>query len=209
MKWWITTCCVLLGLAFPAITSAQEPAPPPVLVVTVRDSAGQGVPGIEVLVRDRSGATELGRAVTDASGQARFATLPVNDIRVALVGRLGDGTALRQEGDDARGIALVLSLPPNMLDLVIEPDGKVLPDPTTMLALDSGVPVDVSLPTALPAMTPVLTVPTPQTLPTPDVPSPTPSATDISLWGGIALAMVLAGIIVTLLLLVSRWRQGR
>lgn len=208
MKWLIVILCLLLGFALPAMAGAQEPEPPPVLTVTVRDGAGRGIPGIQVLVRDRSGITELGRAVTDVAGQAVFATLPSSDVRVALVGRLGDGTELRQEGDDTPGIALILSLPPNTLDLIVERDGTVIPDPTTMIALDSGVTVDITITTA-PATQPA--VPPVQEPPPPPIPSssaPYSPADEPHVWAGIALALVLTGAVAAVLLLVSHWRQG-
>ncbi|NNJ13758.1 hypothetical protein EKD04_025885 [Chloroflexales bacterium ZM16-3] len=56
-----------LLLALAHITPAQAQEPPPALVVTLRDVTGAGVPGIAVVVTDRSGATVLARETTGAA----------------------------------------------------------------------------------------------------------------------------------------------
>jgi hypothetical protein len=136
---------------------AQTPTPVPDLIVTLHDQASMPLPGMIVMVRDELGTHELRRAITDTLGQANFVALPTDTIRVAVQGRLPDGAALTQIGMDAAGIALTLGPPPTLLDLRAGPDGRVVPDPATMIAPDVGVPwtkedhplpTNIELPTA-------------------------------------------------------------
>jgi hypothetical protein len=64
-------------------------------------------------------------------------------VRVAVEGQLRDGPRLFQLGDDAQGVRLALDLAaaPAVLDLRVERDGLVLPDPATMLTLEEGGPI--------------------------------------------------------------------
>jgi hypothetical protein len=111
------------------------------LSVTLRDAAGRGVSGITIIVRDEGGA-ELGRQTSDAAGSAAFDVIPPI-VRVAVEGQPRGGPRLYQLGADAAGLRvdLRLSAGQTALDLRVEPDGLVLPDPASMLALEEGGPL--------------------------------------------------------------------
>ena len=146
---------ILLSLLFVRLLATPEA--PPALLVTLRDAQDAPVAGATVLVLDRTATTTLGRTVTDATGGASFATLPAGEVRVQVSGRLADGTALRQVGADARGVLVILGAPEVRLELRVEPDGTVIPDPGTMIVPDLGIPLD--LPTAALAVTAAPTLP--------------------------------------------------
>jgi hypothetical protein len=131
---------MLLLLTMAAMTD-PTPASPATLVVLVRDVVGDPLPGIAVIVSNRSDSAVLARATTSSEGQASFDSLPTQEVRVAVSGSLPTGVPLRLEGADARGIAAILGAPPVRLELRVEPDGQVRPDPATMIAPDVGVPV--------------------------------------------------------------------
>jgi hypothetical protein len=134
---------------------------PPDLLVTIRDGQDQGMAGVMVLVRDESGQHELARLRTDERGQARFTGLTEQEVRVAVQGQLPDGTPLIQMGMDAEGIMLILGAPPTMLDLRVEPNGTVLPDPVTMIVPEHN---PISYPTAAiaPTVQPYARPPSPE-----------------------------------------------
>jgi hypothetical protein len=131
---------VLLWLSFLLSIFSQTHVLPPALVVQLRDVAGAPVAGVAVTVHDLSGSATLARGATDRSGRASFDALPAEDVRVAVAGALPTGVPLSQPGDDVRGVAVVLGAPPVYLDLRVETDGVVRPDPATMIAPDVGVP---------------------------------------------------------------------
>ena len=87
-----------------------------------------------MLIRNAGDGTTIAHSETDATGTAVFPTLAVSAVRVAVQGKLPDGTALVQPGLDAEGIAFYLGAASNRLDLRV-----VLPDPQTMLAPDVGI----------------------------------------------------------------------
>ena len=62
-----------------------------------------------------------------------FVSLRVGEIRVAVEGQLANGTTLYLPGQDSAGIRLTLGAPPTRLDLRVEPDGLLRPDPATMI----------------------------------------------------------------------------
>ncbi|MFO7171065.1 MAG: hypothetical protein DIU80_023810, partial [Chloroflexota bacterium] len=78
-----------------------------------------------------------------ADGRAAFETLGASRVRVAVAGALPNGLRLYQPGEDAAG-ALVLALPA-VLDLRVELDGLVLPDPATMVIPEYGAAIDGAL----------------------------------------------------------------
>jgi hypothetical protein len=125
---------MLLELLLTPASTTQAPA----LVVTLRDTDGQGVPGVTVEVRDIDGGA-LAHATTDGAGEALFATLPHGSVRVAVTGRMG-GVALRQTGQDSEGVLLMGDGPACVLDLRVAPDGQVIPDPASMIAPDPASP---------------------------------------------------------------------
>lgn len=149
---------VLLWLSFLLSIFAQTPVLPPALVVQLRDVAGAPLAGVAVTVHDRSGRAVLARGTTNTDGAVSFDPLPAEDVRVAVTGALPTGVPLSQPGDDVRGVAVVLGAPPVYLDLRVETDGVVRPDPATMIAPDVGVPAIAPLEAAA---TPTVHEPTP------------------------------------------------
>lgn len=137
-----------LGVILPTAAMAQAFS----LQVTLQDVSGRELAGITIIVRDEEG-RELTRGVSDASGVARFSGLPAV-VRVSVEGQARGGPRLYQLGDDAQGVRLDLGQGSGTtaLNLRVERDGLVLPDPATMLSLEEGGAVvegAVSVPTAL------------------------------------------------------------
>lgn len=139
----LSLCCFVLVallagvvLLLPTGMMAQGAA----LRITLHDASGQGLVGITVSLRTEEGEV-LAQATTDASGSAVFTNLPIV-VRVAVDGQPRSGPRLYQLGDDANGVRLDLRQleQPATLDLRVERDGLVLPDPTTMLSLEQGGP---------------------------------------------------------------------
>jgi hypothetical protein len=130
---------LLAGLAalLPRLAAAQTDE----LQITLRDVGGQGIVGISVVVRSEDG-QELARQVTTDKGGASFHGLPPV-MRVAVEGQPRGGPRLYQLGDDAQGVRVDLgqASQPLTLDLRVERDGLVLPDPATMLTLEEGGPL--------------------------------------------------------------------
>jgi hypothetical protein len=125
-------CMVLL--AVPTAVCAQDSTSTiPDLMVTVRDVRGAPLAGLTVQIRAGADTPILGQAVTNAYGQAVFATISVSQVRVRVIGPLASGAQLYQPGADAPGVALFLGPPPTTLDLRVDTDGMVLPDPVTMI----------------------------------------------------------------------------
>lgn len=181
------------------------PDAPPALVVTLRDAQGAPIAGVAITVVDLSGATIFDRAMTDAAGTVRFAALPVNNVRVQLTGRLADATPLRQSAADERGMLVMLDMPPTRLDLRIEPDGTVIPDPITMIAPDLGVPLAETFPTAIRIAPPTATS---LIAATPAVPATTtPEPSSALLIPGLALAIILILVCGVALLALTRREQ--
>jgi hypothetical protein len=207
-------CSLFIGAG---VAARAQPYDPPDLIVELRDVNGAGIVGVTVIVRGDSGGRELARAKTDAQGIASFAGLSENVVRVAVEGALPGGTRLYLLGNDAEGIALLLSEPPARLDLRSEPNGMVIPDPATMIAPDTGVPTNpdalaAALPTAPLALATTLTVATPAMIPTTGpaggATSETPiAATRTSLWPGVLLLATLCAAIVAAVMLHLRWRR--
>jgi hypothetical protein len=148
----------LLLLAVGLVQAAPVRAQAHTLVVTLRDTDGQALVGISIIVRDEEG-RELLRVTSDSDGAARFAELPAV-VRVAVEGQPRGGARLYQLGDDARGVRLDLGQGGGafQLDLRVERDGLVLPDPATMLTLEEGGPL---VEDAAPAPTALLATPAP------------------------------------------------
>lgn len=136
---WLTLLALVavVVLLLPSRVEAQQRA----LQVTLHDPSGQGLAGISVLVRAEDGQL-LQQTTTDASGTAVFADL-LAVVRVAVDGQPRNGPRLYQLGDDANGMRLDLGQgdDPVVLNLRVERDGLVLPDPATMLTLEEGGPV--------------------------------------------------------------------
>ncbi len=121
-------------LAIPAAVAAQDGPPTiPELIVTVRDVNDRLLAGLTVQIRAGADTPVLSEARTNAQGQAVFATISVSQVRVHVTGTLASGAQLYQPGADAPGVAVFLGTPPTTLDLRVDADGMVLPDPTTMI----------------------------------------------------------------------------
>jgi hypothetical protein len=202
-----------LALMLLLLTMAEvlDPTPAPAsLVILVRDVAGDPLAGVAVTVSDRSGGEVLARATTSSEGQASFDSLPTQDVRVAVSGSLPTGVPLRLEGADARGIAAILGAPPVRIELRVEPDGLVQPDPATMIAPDVGVPVATGAP-LLPVSTAVPTVAPPSPSIEESVTAPAGDqvpALDGPLFAiGLVLVLCLGIAAALLLALHLRWRR--
>jgi hypothetical protein len=205
----------LLALVFrvSGMTLAQEP---PDLVVTLRDSAHRGVIAT-VSVRDETGQQELARATTDAGGRASFSQVQESRVRVVIDGS-HSGVRLYQDGSDANGIALLLSAPPTRLDLRVDTDGRVVPDPATMIVPDQDIPRYPTAPFVAPtiAVSPIAvgTTALPRVSSTPaDVPTARPIQRDPQTVGAqisphYLLLALLWGVGVVALLLWLRRRAG-
>lgn len=131
-----------LGALLPSLAAAQNNT----LQVSIRDGAGRGLADISVSVRSETG-QELARQSSDTEGKASFVELPAT-VRVRVEGQTRGGPRLYQLGEDAEGVRLNLSLADGSasLDLRVERDGLVLPDPATMLSLEEGGPTVESAP---------------------------------------------------------------
>lgn len=146
-----------ISTLLPTLASAQAHT----LRVRVYDVAGRGLAGITVVVRGEEG-QELARQASSAEGVASFEGLP-GVVRVAVEGQARGGPQLYQLGDDAQGVRFDLGRTEARLNLRVEHDGLVLPDPATMLTLEEGGPTlepVLSFPTAVVA-TPGLLLTTP------------------------------------------------
>lgn len=157
---WLTALSwlgALVAVLVPALTSAQAHA----LQVTLHDIGGLAITGVSIIVRTEDGA-ELARQVTDSDGSASFSGL-ASVVRVVVDGQPRGGPRLYQLGDDARGVRVDLGQAalPLTLNLRVEPDGLVLPDPATMLTLEEGGPLVLD-----PSPIPTAAVATPAPLPT-------------------------------------------
>ena len=133
---------VLVGLLalcalLPSLAAAQENE----LRVSIRDADGRPVSGITVIVRSEGG-QELVRQATSVEGAAAFIGLPAV-VRVVVAGQPRGGPTLFQLGDDTQGVRLDLDQAGDAprLDLRVERDGLVLPDPATMITREEGGPV--------------------------------------------------------------------
>lgn len=189
-------------MAWPAAAAAQ---PAPDLIVTLRDEQGQGVVA-NITVLAPAGTPVLARATTDAQGRAVIETLPISEVRVLVEGRLPNSVRLVQRGDDAKGIRLWLDAESTQLDLRVNPDGTIEPDPATMIEPEGSAIEPTSTPAAAPTVAAV-PQPTRRPAPTPRPAMPTPAAAvqageppaaALPL-GGIALAVLLGGAIVAVL----------
>jgi hypothetical protein len=216
MKWSLAIIMLSLlgqsfGFGFRIDTPTQTA--PAALVVSLRDADGSAISDVLVLVRDRSGRAELSRVTTDAAGMARFASLPVAEVRVAVQGQLPDGTPLVQPGADVRGVHCMLGIPPTRLDLRATADGRVGPDPATMITPDLGgtgsAPPSQGFPTLVPAeratTLPATIVPL---IVAPTAPLPIRAVSDASGIGVIAglVGMLLIGIALLALATFRRFR---
>lgn len=134
MRFLTLTLWLSLGLLLvPSAALAQ--GFPPDLIVRIRDANDTGIGGITVIVRDQASSREVGRTTTDGEGRAEFVGIEEPAVRVFIQGQAA-GIALYQPGEDAEGVRLSFETRPAQLDLRIEADGMVLPDPETMIDPD-------------------------------------------------------------------------
>jgi len=165
---------ILTVLARPIVVGAQ----PALIVVTVQllTVAGEPVPEVAVSVVDAASDRPLAARTTDASGQARFDGMPPTEIRVRLTGRLADGTALRHTRQDRRGIWVNLPTHDWLMDLRADTDGLVFPD----LGLGNAGAPDAGAATAIAAGTLATVYPTaPVATPVPGTATSRPQATSV------------------------------
>ena len=121
-------------LLVPTAVCAQESTPTAAdLIVTIRDVRGAPLTGVTVQIRAGADTPILAQALSTAQGQAIFANITVSQVRVRVLGTLASGAELYQIGADAHGVAVFLGPPPTTLDLRVDSDGMVLPDPITMI----------------------------------------------------------------------------
>ena len=193
MRWLFIAVAMLALCGFtPAPAFGHQAAA--VLVVTIRDVRNAGVAGVTVLVRDQGGQQVIGQGVTDTAGHVRIDRVTAPTVRVAVRGALPGGTPLVQPGDDAQGILVSLNGPSVRVQLRVEDEGTVIPDPA-MVALDT---VDASVGDSRPTpIVPILISPVPTTAgasaaPAPDVPAPTGN-------NGLVVVIVILVIIVILM----------
>lgn len=148
LPWLLLATCAMLPL--PVAAHGHQ------LHVSIRDAGDQALAGITVIVRTEDG-QELARQSSDPDGVVSFADLPAV-VRVAVEGQARGGPQLYQLGDDALGVLLDLGQARALerLDLRVEHDGLVLPDPTTMITREE---VGPSIDPALPLPTAVLATP--------------------------------------------------
>lgn len=151
--------------ALPALAVAQAFT----LRVALHDAGGRPVAGVTVRVRSEEG-VELAHQLTSTAGTAVFVDLPAV-VRVTVAGQPRGGLPLFQLGDDAAGVRLDLGQAADAprLDLRVERDGLVLPDPATMITREEGGPVVGSAPpiptAALATPAPLTTAPVGSSLP--------------------------------------------
>src|SRR4051812_43863174 len=121
-------------LLVPAAVRAQDNTPTAAdLIVTIRDVRGAPLPGVTVQIHAGANTPILAQALSTAQGQAMFANITVSQVRVRVLGTLASGAQLYQISADAQGVAVFLGPPPTTLNLRVESDGMVLPDPITMI----------------------------------------------------------------------------
>jgi hypothetical protein len=139
-------------LLVPPAVSAQESTPTAAdLIVTVSNVRGAPLAGLTVQIRAGADTPVLSEARTDARGQAVFANISVSQVRVRVLGTLASRMPLYQPGTDAQGVALFLGPPPTTLDLRVDSDGMVLPDPVTMIEpIPHGLVIATSAPSPSP-----------------------------------------------------------
>ncbi|KAB8333768.1 hypothetical protein SD80_012000 [Scytonema tolypothrichoides VB-61278] len=134
MRFLTLTLWLSLGLLL-VPGSALAQGFPPDLIVRIRDAGDAGIGGVTVIVRDQGSSREVGRATTDEEGRAEFVGIEEPAVRVLIQGQAA-GITLYQPGEDAEGIRLSFDTRPAQLDLRVEADGMVLPDPETMIDPD-------------------------------------------------------------------------
>lgn len=142
---WLARLSVF-GVLFAAPAQLHAQSSTTQITVELRDANDAGVVGALISVRAATGQAELARATTDQQGHATL-TVPFTDaVRVLVQGTLVDGTRLFQAGDEVQGVRLHLDHRETLLDLRSEADGRVLPDPATMIVPQPVAPQ--ALPTA-------------------------------------------------------------
>lgn len=130
---WVLVAALMSGQ--PAVASAAERH---MLTVVIR-AGDAGVGNIALHIRDEAGTRDLAQGVTDRSGRVMFRNLEARAVRVVAEGVLPNNTRLFQRGADRSGIWLFLDSAQITLDLLVEPDGAIIPDPASMISPDTPV----------------------------------------------------------------------
>lgn len=191
----------LLALA-PAGAGAQES---PALVVRLTTSAGAPLAQVRVLLHDRSGRLALAQASTDAHGEAAFARIRLDTVRVTVQGVTPGGARLVQRGSDVGGVLVFMDVGGALVDLVAAPDGLVQLNPATSAARETDAPAEAPIPTAVIAPLGVAPPVAPSAPPAAEVGAgaePAPPGTPARGWGygvgTLLIVLILAGIGVAL-----------
>ena len=167
---------LLLAVLSHPVPVGSQPAPI-VMTVQLLTVAREPVPEVAVSVVDAASDRPLAAGTTDSRGQARFDGMPPTEIRVRLTGRLADGTALRHTRQDQRGIWVQLPAHDWLMDLRADTDGLVFPD----LGLGNAGAPDAGGATAIAAGTLATVYPTaPVATPIPPTATPRSQATSVS-----------------------------
>jgi hypothetical protein len=206
---WILAGLLLAAyVVLPALALAQAYT----LRVALHAVDGHSVPGIVVIVRSEGG-QELARQATSAEGAVAFVSLPAV-VRVVVEGQPRGGPALFQLGDDAQGVRLDLAQAGDApsLDLRVERDGLVLPDPATMITREEGGPVVSAaspIPTAaLATPAPLPTAPAASGLPAVVVGEPVVARPSSPAWVSWVTVLIIA-FATGVMLLIQRRRDAR
>ncbi len=216
---WVALLLTLLPVALSSPMRAEAQAEPMTLTVQCRTVADIPVVGITVTVFDAASDAMLAEGRTDSAGLVRFRDMPPAEIRVRLTGALPGGAALRHTRQDQRGIWVSLPARDWVMDLRADTDGLVFPD----LALGNAGAPDADAATAIAEgalrtiypMAPAASV-VPTTLPQQEMvrtPTPAPGTyasetarLPTTHGPGIALLVVLLGMIAGVMWLVTRSR---
>lgn len=208
LSWSGATLVLLLLLLLPHRLFAQNSE----LRVSLHDASGAPIAGVAISVHDEDG-YELAQARTGRDGTAHFTGLS-SVVRVLIMGQAPGGLPLYQLGDDAQGVRLDLAQAGETprLDLRVERDGLVLPDPVTMITREEGGP-DVSeappIPTAAlatPALLP--TAPAASDLPTVVMGDPVEARPSSSVWVPWITVLIVA-VAAGVMRLIQRRRDAR
>jgi len=126
--WPLLVLAGAIGLALLAPGAAAAQKTSITLVVRLWTTEDAPVPLARVQVIDAQSDRLINEGTTDGVGEARFAEMPVAEIRVVVSGRRPDGTPLHQVAQDARGIWVRLPARNWTMDLRADIDGAVFPD---------------------------------------------------------------------------------
>lgn len=193
--WQWIRCLLIVCVLFPTLAHAQDASD---ILVTIQDVSGQGVANVQLIVRDSSGQVDLARVQTNEVGVAAVDGVVVSDVRIMVVGVLATGQSLILRGDDALGIRVFLDAGTTTVQLRVEVDGTVIPDPATEIVQEITqveVATTLFIPTLVPQVAQVV-VASPLAVPgvVPEGTTPTPIMS-IPLWPIIVIVLFLVVIV--------------